>query len=227
MEPETGEARVRLLSAADTEDAAELVAEAFAHEPQTAAIVPDPEHRRAVLLVSARRLVRAHLPYATAFGADIDGRLAGVAFWNPPRVRPSPLLGRRAWLADGFEARSTLAAAVPGLVTSLRTNGAAFARTLWVRQRHIKVAGAQPAWYLEVLATAPWARGHGAARALLDHVLERCDADGVAAWLETTEEVNVGIYERFGFETVVRIPGNRTLPDLWMMRRRPATRPTI
>jgi ribosomal protein S18 acetylase RimI-like enzyme len=225
MENRTGTTQVRSLTAADIDRAAELVADAFADEPQTAALVPDPEHRRAVLLITARRLVRAHLPYATAFGADIDGRLAGVALWNPPHVRPSALSGRRQWASDVAEARSTLLATLPATVASLRTNGRAFARTLWVRQRHLRIAGAGPAWYLEVLATAQWARGRGVARSLVDHVLARCDADGIAAWLETTEEVNVGIYGRFGFDTVVRIPGHKPLPDLWMMRREPVASP--
>jgi len=215
----TDRVRIRVLTTADVEAAALLLADAFDNEPQTVAFLPDPRHRRELSLVTARRELRSHLRYATAFGAELEGRLAGVAIWNPPNVHPSPLVGRLRWVLDLVAARAAVASATPQVVTTLWRERRTLAHTLWVRQRHLRIVGAQPCWHLAVLGTAPEARGHGMARALLEHVLERCDADGLPAWLETTEAVNTHIYERFGFRTTLRIPGGGSLPDIWMMRR--------
>lgn len=87
--------------------------------------------------------------------------------------------------------------------------------------RFIQQASDGPTWHLAVLATDAAHGGRGLARLLLDHVLQRCDADGLAAWLETTNPVNPPIYEGYGFETVTRIEGGRILPTWWIMRRDP------
>lgn len=79
-------------------------------------------------------------------------------------------------------------------------------------------------WHLAMLATAPEHRGHGLARRLLERQLERCDEDGTAAWLETTEPVNPPIYERFGFRTVTHVEDAAWLPGYWVMRREPQPR---
>jgi ribosomal protein S18 acetylase RimI-like enzyme len=78
-----------------------------------------------------------------------------------------------------------------------------------------------PAWHLAYLAVAPEHQGNGYARLLLDHVLDRCDEDGTAAWLETTDPANPARYERFGFQTVRQVHRGRRLPGLWVMRREP------
>lgn len=212
---------IRLLTADDVDAASQLLSEAFTEEPQSVALLPDPRVRYELSLVTARREVRSRLRYAAAFGAELDGRLAGVALWNPPNVRPSSLVGRLQWVRDLAAERASVAAAVRPAVGALWRERRSLAHTLSVRRRHLRTVGAQPCWYLAVLGTAPDARGRGVGRALLEHVLERCDADRLPAWLETTEEVNTLIYERFGFLTTVRIHGGGGLPDFWMMRREP------
>ncbi len=232
-EPGSGEGsgshvvRTRLLTADDVDEAGQLLAAAFDEEPQSMVFLPDPTHRRELSLVTARREVRSRLRYATAFGADLDGRLAGVALWNPPNVHPSPLSGRLRWALELLAVRAAVMPALPPAARALWRERRPLSRTLWVRQRHVRTVGAQPCWYLAVLGTAPDARGRGVARALLDHVLERCDVDGLPAWLETTEAANTHIYERFGFHSTVRIPGGGGLPDFWMMRRNPTSTTSV
>ena len=68
------------------------------------------------------------------------------------------------------------------------------------------------------------ARGLELGSELLERTLERCDAEGVPAWLETTEEATAGLYEHFGFHTVAAINGGTVLPGLWVMRRGPNQR---
>jgi GNAT superfamily N-acetyltransferase len=78
----------------------------------------------------------------------------------------------------------------------------------------------EPHWYLALLATDPSAQGRGLGTALLQPVLERCDAEGVLAYTETQKESNVGWYARAGFAVSVEVRLPRT-PTIWCLRREP------
>jgi GNAT superfamily N-acetyltransferase len=80
-----------------------------------------------------------------------------------------------------------------------------------------------PHWYLAVLGTDPVAQGQGLGSAVLAPVLERCDEDGVGAYLESSKESNIAFYARHGFRVTgeLRLPRG---PRLWPMWRDPLTR---
>lgn len=77
-----------------------------------------------------------------------------------------------------------------------------------------------PHWYLAILGTEPAAQGRGIGSALLAPVLERCDEDGVGAFLESSKEVNIAFYARHGFRVTeeLRLPRG---PRIWQMWRDP------
>ena len=79
---------------------------------------------------------------------------------------------------------------------------------------------APPHWYLATLGTEPAAQGRGLGTAVLTPVLEQCDRDGVAAYLECSKERNVDYYARFGFRATgeLRLPRG---PRVWPMWRDP------
>ncbi len=60
-------------------------------------------------------------------------------------------------------------------------------------------APARPHWFLHFLAVRPQAQGRGYGSALLRPMLERCDAEGVPAYLDATSEENKRLYERHNF----------------------------
>lgn len=155
-------------------------------------------------------------------GVDTDDGLQAGAVWHPPSVSPGSL---RATLTTLREARPA-ARAVAGLPARILWAGGseprALATLVRLQARGKSVAGADPSWYLAYLAVAPAAEGQGLARRLLDHVLHRCDVDGVPAWLQTTDPANAPLYERFGFTTVGHQAPGRRVPGLWVMRREPA-----
>ena len=66
-------------------------------------------------------------------------------------------------------------------------------------------------WYLFILGTEQAAQGRGLGSALLDQVLARVDADGMPAYLESSNERNLALYGRHGFEVTgeVAIPAAR------------------
>jgi GNAT superfamily N-acetyltransferase len=77
-----------------------------------------------------------------------------------------------------------------------------------------------PHYYLAVLGTDPASQGQGLGSALLHPVLEACDRDGVAAFLESSKERNIDFYARHGFRVTEEV---RLLwgPPMWRMWRDP------
>lgn len=76
----------------------------------------------------------------------------------------------------------------------------------------------EPHWYLQTLSVKPSAQRSGIGTALIQPGLDRADADGLPAYLETQRESNIPYYRRFGFE----LTGEVSLPDsppLWLMWR--------
>lgn len=211
---------VRVLTSADLARASEVLAQGFAEEPGNVALFPDPQDRRSVLEAGGRQLLERAIRTATAHGAFVDGDLGGIALWDPP--------GRRTGPTEVARGVARLAPAVPVIARGAphlrrvvgRHLGEAIGMT---RQRASAVRRAShgASWHLAYLATAPEYRGRGLARQLLDRQLARCDADGLAVWLETTDPVNPPIYERFGFVTVAHVEDAAWLPGLWVMRREP------
>jgi ribosomal protein S18 acetylase RimI-like enzyme len=81
-----------------------------------------------------------------------------------------------------------------------------------------------PHYYLSVIGTDPDQQGGGIGSALLAPVLSRCDSEGVAAYLESSKESNVGFYARHGFTVTdkVELPDGPPLWFMWREPRRPA-----
>ena len=75
-------------------------------------------------------------------------------------------------------------------------------------------------WYLSVIGTDPDHQGKGAGSALITPVIERCDEQGLGAYLESSKAENVPYYRRFGFE-VVEEHAFRGGPSYWRMWRDP------
>lgn len=78
-------------------------------------------------------------------------------------------------------------------------------------------APSTPHWYLAFVGTRSPARGRGLASALIAAVTGRCDADGVGAYLESSDPANVPLYERHGFVVTGEavIVGGPTVPLMW------------
>lgn len=75
--------------------------------------------------------------------------------------------------------------------------------------------------YLLAIAVAPGHQGKGLGRALVAPVLERCDREGVPAYLEASSERSSRLYERLGFaylDPAVQLPEG---PRMWPMWREP------
>jgi ribosomal protein S18 acetylase RimI-like enzyme len=79
----------------------------------------------------------------------------------------------------------------------------------------------EPHYYIRYLGVATRFQGHGLGTALLRATLDRCDRDGVPAYLEASSERSAALYERLGFVHLgeLQVPDG---PRFWPMRRPPS-----
>jgi GNAT superfamily N-acetyltransferase len=133
----------------------------------------------------------------------VGGDDAGAAFWDPPglwRVTWPQLLRSAPVMLPAVGAR------IPRAIKALDLIDRAHPR-----EHH---------WYLAVLGTDPPRQGQGVGTALVNPVLERCDRQGLGAYLESSKPTNVPYYERFGFSVTgqIDLPSG---PPVWPMWRDP------
>lgn len=193
---------VRPACADDFGRLAAMLARAFYDDPVTAWFYPDGarrmKHARRFFGIRLRQLADQNLIYTTS-------ELSGAALWTLP--------GR--WRED-LRQSLMLLPMLPVLLPRIVRSTAAVRE---IERRH-PVA---PHFYLSVIGTEPEQQGGGIGSALLGPVLQRCDTDARAAYLECSKESNVDFYARHGFAVTERIelPGG---PPLWLMWREPRRR---
>ncbi|MDH6219975.1 GNAT family N-acetyltransferase [Streptomyces pseudovenezuelae] len=76
--------------------------------------------------------------------------------------------------------------------------------------------------YLWMIGVAPGRQGEGLGAALIGHVLDRCDREGLHAYLEASSARSRALYERLGFALVDRPLDLPDGPQMWPMWREPA-----
>lgn len=131
-----------------------------------------------------------------------DG-LHGAALCMPPgqwRLPPKLIAAHSARFTSIFRARLPRAI---GLLAA-------------VERRHLRGAH----YYFANIGVAPEAQGHGLGSALMRPTLDRCDEEGLPAYLEASSERNAVLYERLGFQCteILRFAGS---PPLRLMMRPP------
>jgi ribosomal protein S18 acetylase RimI-like enzyme len=180
---------------------ARTLARAFYDDPVTAWFYPN----------AARRMTHARRFFAIRLRQLADQQLifttpdhSGAALW----ARPGHW---REDLRQSLMLTPMLPVLLPRIVRSTRA-------VREIERRH----PVEPHYYLSVIGTDPDKQGEGVGSALLVPVLQRCDADRTAAYLESSKASNLSFYERHGFEVTERIDLPEQGPPLWLMWREPA-----
>jgi ribosomal protein S18 acetylase RimI-like enzyme len=196
---------VRKATLADAPRLAQALASAFQDDPVITWIFPDQQRRRDVLPAFMKfRLCNLAFPHDQVW---MTAGGAAAAVWLPPPGR---------WQLS----RSQRLRLLPPLV---RFFGLRTASVLGALERMEAQHPRDPShWYLFIFGTEPAAQGQGLGSALLAQMLARVDADGMPAYLESSNERNLALYGRHGFEVTseMAIPGG---PRIWPMWREPRT----
>jgi ribosomal protein S18 acetylase RimI-like enzyme len=180
------------------------LADAFRDDPVFEFLVPaDAKNREQRLVTFFTSMSRTYLrrdKHALVAG---DGR--GAALWSPPgswRVPPSEIVR---------ETPSSIKAFGRNLPKALRLL--------------TQVEGLHPKepnhWYLGYLGTRCDSQGQGIGSAMLREVLAQADDTHTPAYLESSNERNLTLYQRHGFRVVEEIKALGHGPSIWRMWRDP------
>lgn len=194
-----------LATAAQVDEASVVAARAFHTDPFFEYLAPPALLRSRGLAIYMKAILKHLGPGGLVLNARVDGKIAGIATWVAPGGYPYPARQQVGQLLG------TIHAFVPR--PQIMPVGMRYIRA--IEKAHPK----EPMWYLAVLATDPEYQRSGVGTALVEPILERCDAEGIDAYLETQKEDNLAYYRRFGFEVVNRLDPVPHGPPLWAMRR--------
>lgn len=138
--------------------------------------------------------------------------------------------GGRALTTDDFRGAnievppggSTMTMPLSGAVGLVRVFGIRLRRAARLQaffdQHHLQ----EPHYYIRTLGVATRFQGQGLGTALLRPTLDRCDREGLPAYLEASSERSAALYERLGFVHLGELHVPNGGPPFWPMRR-PAT----
>jgi ribosomal protein S18 acetylase RimI-like enzyme len=196
---------VRRARRSDIPALARVLGRAFQNDPVMNWLQPDATRRAAALPGFFGALTRHHHLAGTGVEVAVaDGGVAGAALWDPP--------GK--WEVSPREQFAML----PAVIRAFRGRlGEGRALTDQMKAVHPE----EPHWYLAVIGSDPAVRGGGYGNALMRSRLDRCDAEGAPAYLESSNIDNVSYYHRFGFEVTGEIAAPGGGPTLWCMWRFP------
>lgn len=180
----------------DEDRAIATLALAFANDPVARWVLPDADRYTRYWPPLVKALGGAAFPLGTA---DSINDCGGVALWLGPT-------------ADRDE--EAVVAVLQEAVTAADRDDV-FALLGRMGTFH----PTEPHWYLPLIGVDMPMVGRGHGSALLRHALERCDEDGLPAYLEATSPLNRALYARHGFQDLgaVQVGGS---PPMWPMLRR-------
>jgi GNAT superfamily N-acetyltransferase len=187
----------------DREAVTRLLDEAFQNDPVSSWVFPDAEHRR-------RRhplLMGAFVDAVLAEGyVDVTEDGSACALWLSMPAEPTGEDDEDgpAQMREEVDPENERVELIGRLTAGIHPEG----------QAHE---------YLWMIAVAPGRQGEGLGSALVQHVLDRCDGEGVAAYLEASSARSRGLYERLGFAftgSALELPDG---PSMWPMWRDPSS----
>jgi GNAT superfamily N-acetyltransferase len=185
--------------------ASEVLSRAFHDDPLFSSFIPDPLQRKNKLHYLLEMLVHYSVSYGEVYATSQN--FEGVAVWLPSdRVEMTIWRGIRSGgtsIIINLGVRSTFRQlSVSDLMCS-------------IHKRHI----ASPHWYLYLVGVEPTLLGKRYASNLVKAMLSRTDREGLACYLDNTNEKNLPMYQHFGFKVIEEYEVPKTGVNLWAMLR--------
>ncbi len=181
-----------------------VLTRALDHDPRVGFTVRQDGHRARAMarMLGGEYLRRATLPHGEVYTTQDR---AGAALWLPPGETS---LSTVEWLR-----RAPAYVATCGWRRSVAA--------LRLLRRLSALHPDEPHFHLLLAGVDPDHQGRGIGGALLRPVLDRCDAEGVPAYLEATAPGNRRWFERVGFDATDEVELGAGGPTIWPMVRAP------
>lgn len=196
------DAPVRKVTPADREKLVAVMARAFDDDPIANWFAAQDKRR-------ARRIYDfMDVGYRiTAPGGELytTAEIQGGAFWSPPGKWKMGMVQQLMLMPAMI--RTATFRRVPAIMGGLNA----------IEKKHPH----EPHYYLLGLGVEPDLQGRGLGTKLMRPVLERCDREGIPAYLESSKEKNVPLYERNGFKVTEQLTVPNGGPPIWLMWRDP------
>ena len=182
---------VGVVAHADKAKALHTIVAAFAADPLTRWVVP-------------------HADSYLTYGVRIFDAFGGAAFAAGTAYEVSGFAGVALWVPPGHEGEAADEAFGQILVEIVATERLdEVTRVLGEMQSYQPV---DPCWYLPLIGVDPCHQGQGFGAKLMKYALAQCDAQGLPAYLESSNPANIRLYERHGFEVMGRIQSASSPP---------------
>jgi ribosomal protein S18 acetylase RimI-like enzyme len=149
-----------------------------------------------------------------AFFPQVIRHYGGTAFDLGSAFRTDDFSGAACWLAPGEAVDEEALGGVLESAIEPDRLGVVFEFMEQVGTAHPEVDH----WHLPGIGVDPCRQGAGIGSLLLAHTLAEVDRDGVVAYLESSNPLNVPLYQRFGFEVIAEIQAGDS-PPIWPMLR--------
>lgn len=154
----------------------------FAADPMARWVWPDPTVYLRIMPLFVRAFGGRAFDHGTAY---VTEGARAAALWLPPGVEPD----------EAAMAAVMAQTERPDIADDLGQ----------VLQGMASYHPHEPHWYLPLIAADPNWIGRGLGALLMKHALRRCDEEGIAAYLESSNPRNISLYERHGFKVVGEI----------------------
>ncbi len=186
---------IRVAGNSDAVNAMGLIMLAFSSDPVARWVYPEPAD------------------YLRYFPSFIKA-FAGNAFERGMALTTPDFSGAALWLGPGVHSDDeTLEALVQNSTTpEVRKD------LLQVMEAMETYHPDEPHWYLPMIGVDPRQQNRGIGSDLMKHALDRCDAEGLPAYLESSNPRNISLYERYGFVSLGSIQFGASQPLYPMVR---------
>ncbi|MGW5565180.1 GNAT family N-acetyltransferase [Streptomyces tendae] len=195
---------IRAAGEGDRDLVVRLLDEAFQDDPVSSWVFPGEEYRRR----THHRLMAAFADAVFADGrVDLTEDGAACALWLPVPADEQTAAEEDvpAQIREAVDPENERVELIARLTDGIHPTGRAHE-------------------YLWMIGVVPGRQGEGLGTALVESVLDRCDREGLPAYLEASSARGKVLYERLGFEFTGRALDLPDGPRMWPMWREPRTR---
>ena len=176
-------------------DAAHVLSRAFYHDPLFQYLFPEDSTRKNLSFYTFKFII-SHA-YKKGFILSTSPSLEGIAVWLPSSSIHRNLIDQirfgalTIYLKQGKE------------IINRQVSASEYMKSLHRSQLSV------PHLYLSTIGIDETHRGKGLASSLIQPMLDKADREGLPCYLDTHNENNVGLYQRFGF----RVAHESVIPD--------------